>query len=364
MCHELGASLYHRVYINLSHSDEALGWISTIGPRNSSCIRHLALHFTSLPIGEDQHLRVRDRMTAWAALLRCLPSLLSLTFNSSNHGRTRSDHALHSEGTFAHESFVCNELALSAKAWSERLLVPSYKPSPAQWSQEEANLPSRPITHAFLSIDEPMPPILVQYFQNSTKTNSFPLSHRSEAMDMGITNLPTTFFPDNGYRLSRTSVFNENSEHPSATLTYVKGKTFHQPPVAESLKAILADLPDLLYLRIGCRNLDSSFLPHLPPGLQTLDVAFTDANPRRIAANLRLMHTRCRKLFTFAIAVSPLHDRDPHDEVAERFFNRAKFGEEISSNWRPFWVVLDEIQESGVKVWEGEGPGFVRVTSS
>ena len=70
----------------------------------------------------------------------------------------------------------------------------------------------------------------------------------------------------------------------------------------------------------------------------------------------------CRKLFTLAVAVSPLHDRDcaGEDKKREVFFDRRFVGADVREKWEPFWKALDEIRDSKVKVWEGEGPGFKR----
>ena len=123
---------------------------------------------------------------------------------------------------------------------------------------------------------------------------------------------------------------------------------------------MLEQLPDLLYLRVGCRNIDSSFLAHLPLHLQTLDVAFTDTEPGKISTNLQSMRARCQKLFTVAIAVSPLHDRELLDDKDEKTFNRQSMSKEVIQLWEPFWNALEHLKNNGVRVWEGEGPGFKR----
>lgn len=123
---------------------------------------------------------------------------------------------------------------------------------------------------------------------------------------------------------------------------------------------MLDQLPQLLYLRVGCRNIDSNFLLYLPRSIRTLDIAFTDTDPEQIANRLKFMRERCKSLFTVAIAVSPLHDRELLDGEEELFFDRQSVSEEIEEAWEPFWSALDELKASGLKVWEGEGPGFKR----
>ena len=44
-----------------------------------------------------------------------------------------------------------------------------------------------------------------------------------------------------------------------------------------TLRVMLNQLPRLLYLRLGCRNIDSSFMANLPTQILTLDAAFTDS---------------------------------------------------------------------------------------
>jgi len=90
-----------------------------------------------------------------------------------------------------------------------------------------------------------------------------------------------------------------------------------------SLPLMLNQLPQLLYLRVGYRNIDSSFLAHVSLSVLNLDVAFTDTHPARIATRLRAMRERCKCLFTLAIAVSPLHDPEllPNSKE-DLFFDR------------------------------------------
>ncbi|KAL9102837.1 MAG: hypothetical protein Q9163_002052 [Psora crenata] len=232
-------------------------------------------------------------------------------------------------------------------------------------------LQHRPTDHAIISVSEPMPPILVHYFiqvlymkRAATRHSVRPLISSylpSESMDVNITGLSRSFYRDNGLYLYRTCAFSENNEHGSALLTYRRFPRASESP-APMLGAMLRDLPNLHYLRLGCRHLDSNFLTQLPERLRTLDIAFTDNNPALVASNLMTMRAMCKSLFTLAIAVSPLHDSDRADEGKRHdvFFDRRFVSKETEEMWQPFWKVLDEIKESRVKVWEGEGPGFRR----
>lgn len=92
---------------------------------------------------------------------------------------------------------------------------------------------------------------------------------------------------------------------------------------------MLNQLPHLLYLRVACRNIDSSFLTFSPISISTLEVAFTDTSRERIVKNLRVISERCKSLFTLVIAVSPLHDRGLLDRTEEKFFNRVSLGLKI-----------------------------------
>ena len=116
----------------------------------------------------------------------------------------------------------------------------------------------------------------------------------------------------------------------------------------------------LLYLRVGCRNIDSSFMASLPTQILTLDAAFTDPDPRHLATNLRIMRERCEKLFNLAIAVSPLHDCDTLSSAGDICFNRFSLSRDVLQLWEPFWNSLEHLKSTGVRVWEGKGPGFKR----
>ena len=99
----------------------------------------------------------------------------------------------------------------------------------------------------------------------------------------------------------------EDSHQHSLAITYRRQQSSYtaKPP---NLKATFSNLPRLKYLRLGCCDIDSAFLTHLPPTVQTVDISFRDPIPERIARTSRHMCQRCEDLLTLAIAVSPLHD--------------------------------------------------------
>ena len=367
---ELAPYLYRTVYLRIIHPNQTLRWIANIGPTNASCIRHLVISFTSLLVGYTEEKYTRDRKAAWTLALRSMPKLFSLDFHFEQDSRVSSLSAPLNIDISASDPEILTNLATSALSCAQIQASAPQSTKGANWSY----MPSmhfRPIDHAIFSISESMPPILVQYFNQvlslrpvSPRGSGFSVftsSIRNNTMDQNITGLPSSFFTDCGFYLHRTCAFNENNENASALLTYRRFPWSSETP-APMLESLFKDLPNLQYLRLGCRHLNSNFLTHVPKRLHTLDVAFTDDNPMRVADNLMTMRGICKKLFTLAIAVSPLHDREhvDEDERREVFFDRrfvSKSGEEM---WRPFWRALDEIKESRVKVWEGEGPGFKR----
>lgn len=351
--HEATPYIYETTVVNLSHPYEALRWIHSIGTRNSACIRHLVLKFTSLSFekSKDKH----DALQTWSASLRLLPNLQSLTFNY----QPKQD---------------CDEPWVETQ---EECPIPN--PSP---TEEVATLPEpetlklqrrrsydpeirdlRPdfsfqsITHAVLAIHEPMPSILVLYFAKLLKLSS------ASTLEQNITCLPTDFLAGLGFYPTRTYALTEGP--PSIVFTYRKLDAPPQWPMnsAPNLDVMLSQLPQLSYLRLGCRQVDSSILTAIPAGIKTLDIAFTDHCPSQVAENLRKMRSRCDMLFTLTIAVWPLHDESPaqSDDVAdsmEAADEREKKLAEQAEFWEPFWDALNHVQNTGVRIWEGEGRGF------
>lgn len=200
-------------------------------------------------------------------------------------------------------------------------------------------------------MNEAMPPLLLQCFQTLLQLSS------DCSLERNVTGLPTEFFAQSGFYLARTYAFNEDPERPSFALSFGRHRQNLSSPLT-TLRVMLNQLTHLLYLRVGCRSIDSSFMAYLPVQIQTLDVAFKDPDPQYLAANLQTMRGRCERLFRLAIAVSPLHDRDTLDGSEDRLFNRKSMSKDILQLWEPFWNSLEHLKNTGVRVWEGEGPGF------
>ena len=76
------------------------------------------------------------------------------------------------------------------------------------------------------------------------------------------------------------------------------------------------------------------------------------------------MRERCEKLFTLAIAVSPLHDCDTLDGGGDTGFNKFSLSRNVLQVWEPFWEpfwnLLEHLKSTGVRIWEGDCPGFKR----
>ena len=350
-CDEITPILYRTVCVSLVHPNQLIRWLGKIGARNSACIRHLVIRFTSLLLKYNEEKYVKDRMLAWDAALRALPKLLSLTFNFERDPKVSMVWATLDDEMLAHDPVVGNELAISATAWAKKL-QPKLDSESQTW-EYKPELSERPVNHAVMAMDEAIPPLLLQYF-----TKLLELSSKT-SLEQNVTGLPPDFFDEAGFYLARTYSFNEDPENPSIAMSFGKRPPRTSSPIS-SLRVMLDQLPHLLYLRVGCRNIDSTFLLYLPTSIRTLDVAFTDTDPEQIASRLRSMRERCKSLFTLAIAVSPLHDRELSDGKEELFFDRHSVSEEIEEAWEPFWSVLGELKASGLKVWEGEGPGFKR----
>lgn len=206
---------------------------------------------------------------------------------------------------------------------------------------------------AFIAMNEAMPPLLSQCFQTLLQLSS------DCSLERNVTGLPTEFFAQSGFYLARTYAFNEDPERPSFALSFGRHRQNLSSPLT-TLRVMLNQLTHPLCLRVGCRSIDSSFMAYLPVQIQTLDVAFKDPDPQHLAANLQTMRGRCERLFTLAIAVSPLHDRDTLDGSEDRLFNRKSMSKDILQLWEPFWNSLEHLKNTGVRVWEGEGPGSRR----
>lgn len=344
VCSELPPFLYKNVIVHLLYPRQILRWVHKIGNYNSSCIRYLTLKFPSL---------VPDPSTTediWAASLDAMYGLDTLIYHyePSKH--------------YTQQCLGLDEDHPCRFTTYEKAMEKMGARYPVTWPRNDGcgpdvleSLPiahSRPITHAMLAIDEPLPEINTLTFMKlfSMKTNT--------SLHQKIHGLPPELFTKHGLELVRTYTMIENPHEQSLALTYRRQQSSYtaQPP---NLKSIFSNLPRLKYLRLGCRNIDSAFLTHLPPAVQTVDISFRDPSPERIARNLRHMRQRCEELFTLAIAVSPLHDLVAMPDGGRQIDQLSK-GEVGVSDWEPFWDALKHIQATGVKVWEGEGPGSNR----
>ena len=356
MCDEVTPFLYQTVCINVCHPNEIIRWLGCIGARASACIRHLVIRFSSLLLRFNEEKFVKDRMLAWDAALRALPKLLSLTFDFEQNPEVSMIWGALDDQMLIHDPHVGNELAMSATAWAKRL-QPGLNQAAENW-EYVPDLRQRAVTHAVMAMDEAIPPLLLQYFSKLLELSS------KTSVEQSLIGLPTSFFEDSGFYLARTYSLSEDPQNPSMSMSFGRNlegnrSRLFQSPIS-SLRVMLNQLPHLLYLRVGSRNIDSSFLLLVPVSLLTLDVAFTDSNPDRIAKNLRFMRDRCRDLFTLAIAVSPLHDREILDRSEERFFDRLSLNPKTLETWKPFWDALEALKADGLRIWEGEGPGFKR----
>lgn len=350
MSAELAPYLYRNIVVHLFYPGQILRWIHKIGNYNSSCIRNLTLKFPSLvsSAGTFDHGTTKE---IWSASLDALRQLDTLIFyyEPSKH--------------YTQQCLGLEEVQYCRFTTFERAITKAGALGQATSLQRNSrdldileSLPaadSRPITHAVLAIDEPMPEINMLTFMKLFSLNM------NTSLYEKVHGLPPAFFAQVGLELARTYTMIEDPQQQSLALTYRKqySSSFNQPP---DLQFIFLNLPRLLYLRLGCPNVNSSCLTYLPSTLQTIDISFQDPDPQRVSRNLRHMRQRCEKLFTLAIAVSPLHDLVEMPDGGRPIDQRSK-GEEGVSEWEPFWDALRDIQGTGVKVWEGEGPGFKRV---
>lgn len=344
---ELAPYLYARAVVHLHYPQKILRWVSAIGSYNGSCVRSLIIKYSSLDSGSEPKTD-RDH---WIASFFALYSLETLVYHYEPsrdysqrgsgleedypYGMTKHDRLMEREGIQSLDrrprkgSYACDIL--------ESLPAPHL----------------RPITHVVLAIDEPMPKINMMSF---TKLLSLDMKI---PLPQSITRLTPKFFADHGFELVRTYTMIEDPQQHSVALTYCKQRPRDQVETP-NLQLILSNLPRLLYLRLGCPNVDSSFLSLIPVDVQTLDVSFRDLDPERVSRNLRIMRTRCKRLFTLAIVVSPLHDMVEMPDGGRRIDQQSK-DEDGLIEWEPFWEALRFIEGTSVNVWEGEGPRFKKV---
>ena len=339
---ELAPYLYATAVVHLLYPQQVLHWVSAIGSYNSSCVRTLVIKFSRLESGSEP----KDDRNYWNASLLAMYNLATLVY----HYEPSRDSPQQSSGL--EEDYPCrmtrDEQAMQriSRKGSYEYDVLENRPASHVW----------PITHAVLAIDEPMPEINMMSF---TKLLSLDMKI---PLAQSITRLPPKFFAGHGLELVRTYTMIEDLQQQSVALTYRKQASRAQVETP-NLQLILSNLPRLVYLRLGCPSADSSFLTLIPLEVQTLDVSFRDLDPERISRNLRIMRARCKRLFTLAIVVSPLHDIIEMPDGGRRVDQESR-DEDGVIEWEPFWDALRYIQGTSVNVWEGEGPRFKRVEPS
>lgn len=321
-----------------------ISWVHTIGALNGSCIRRLVLKYWAVDQSSGNPDR-GDALGVWYSALAIVPNLDFLIFHyepSTIHAPSWSN----SDLPVAFSELAVNLRAAKTPRTPQKCasIVNAYDEDVFEGQSMEA----RHFTHAAIAIREPVPEINAFSFIKLLGANPVIPFERN------ITGLPVGFLAGNDLQLMRTDCMTEEPQNHSVALTYSKQNTSwaHHSP---NLRQIFANFPWLLYLRLGCPDVNSDFLRYLPAGLQTLDVAFKDPDPIRVAGNLLLLSQRCPKLFTLAIAVSPLHDvyRLPH---GGRVIDQQSAGEADNNHWEPFREALRFMQSTGVKVWEGDGP--------
>ena len=357
---EISPHFYERVCVTVPHSNQVLRWVQTISPRNSACIRHLVIQYHLLLLRYHEQNRVDERELAWTAALRCMPNLLSLTFDFNESHREITRRAIPDANSFVNDTILLFELAKSALAWSkiqgltttQRTIDFQYYPqrNPPDPYEGQGEVADRRFNHAVIAIDEEVPFPLQRFFAKHLETNY-------TYLDFPVTGLPPSFFHTQGLELINTFALNKDQmSRVSVVLTYQKGPRRQVCTTSQDLNFVLTGLP-IKYLRLGCRYIDSKDLyqiPNLIEDLVSLDLAFTDPDPTEVVMYLNHIQARCPKLYTLAIAVSPLHDRDPDDPKPEKFFNRKSVSAEMAATWKPFWDKMDEMNAGGTRVWEGE----------
>lgn len=347
---ELAPYLYESVTLRVRRPRNILHWVHTIGAYNSSCIRRLVLRFNTLDsdVGTKNHDEALD---VWSASLNVMPNLDHLIY----HYEPSKCYAPHwyspDKVTLLPSPGYYGKPATSAKLPMKGILnADNYDDDVFEGSSPT----SRHYTHAVLAIHEAMPRINATSFIKLLGLDS------SMSLPHNITCLPQDFLAEHGLHLARTYTMIEEPSQQSAALTYCR-KGPSVPKTRPNLPLIFSNLPWLLYLRLGCRYVDSSFLAFLPKGIQTLDVFFEDRDPAYVASNLRKLSARCPKLYTLAISVWPLHGFYNLPDGG-RQIDQDSAGEPDKREWEPFWEALKFVQGTGVKVWEGEGPGSRKLT--
>ena len=349
-CEEMAPILYRICCVSLVHPNQITRWLGTIGARNSSCICHLVIRFTSLLLKYNEEKYVKDRMLAWNSTLKMLPKLNSLTFDFERDPKVSMIWATLDDDMLLSDEFVGNELAIPTTASAKQSSLTSKDRS----RERQPQLGQRPVTHAIIATYEAIPPLLSQYFAKLLE-----LSAKS-SLEQSVRGLPAEFFDESSYYLARTSAFDEYREHQSIAMSF-GGRPQVASTLIPDLRVVFKQLPHLLYLRVGCRDIDSSFLAHVPCGVVTLDISFTDRHPPIVASRIRALRQICKCLSKLTITVSPLHDRVSLTQTGEELpFDRMWVKKETAKEWQCFWQALGDLKDSGVRVWEKKGLDFMK----
>ena len=343
---ELAPILYEFVTVYLRHPWQVLQWIGTIGAYNSSCIRRLTMKYSMLDLN-SRKTNHDDALDVWSSALSTMPNLKYLTYHYDPSSLYVPHYRFNVNGSRA---LLNLKIHLNITTLPKRE-IPDVNSRDGDAFQRPPMRDPR-LTHAMLAVHEPVPQINCSSFMHLLGLNP------ALSIEQNVTRLPPGFLDGCGLQLRHTYTACSNWEslqNQSVTLTYSRLNSSISKVVL-NVQLMLSNLPSLVYLRLGCQEVDSSFLAFMPADIHTLDVAFQDPDPAHVSRNLRLMRQRCPKLFTLAIAVSPLHDAY-HLPDGGRAVNQHTTGEAGFSHWESFWEALRFVQSTGVKVWEGHGPG-------
>lgn len=155
ICHEVTPFIYETVCVSVVHPNQIIRLLGSIGARNSCCIRHLVIRFTSLQLRYNEEKYVENTMSAWGADLRSLPRLLSLTFNFEQNSNFSMiwgtfDEIMLEREILVNDTVVGDEIAASAAAWTN-LLQPSLSRKAEAWEYRPNLNKQRPVTRTYTS---------------------------------------------------------------------------------------------------------------------------------------------------------------------------------------------------------------------
>lgn len=333
---ELAPYLYQTALVYVQRPQNLSHWTKWIGRVNSSCVRRLVLEYSTLDA-----MDTAGSLDMWSSALTSLPNLQYIMFYyepDERYGRKWP--------------FRLTELDIETEAnlWVER--------SPRVFEiLKGAHQGWRSFSQALLAINEPMPQI------NALSVIKLLDLNPVLTLEENVTRVPEGVLADRGLHLTSTYAMTGEPSTQSVALTSTQSVALtyrkrnycaHKPDLHLEIKS--QKYERLKYLRLGCPDLDSSILACLPEYIRTLDIALKDSKPEKVASNVRKMRQRCKLLFTLAISVSPLHDVYSLPDGG-RAIDQQSVGEADMSHWEPFWEALRYVQSTGVKVWEGDGPG-------